>query len=101
MIENYFNYFEKKVIDLLEENLKISKDNNLLLKSLLDKDLNKKNKFDLSTKKAAYKYLNCSKEALNNSINMEVIMQNIHYRHNGKRTWTFSKSMLEPLVGKL
>ncbi|WP_164703533.1 hypothetical protein [Aliarcobacter cryaerophilus] len=89
------------MIDLLEENLKISKDNNLLLKSLLDKDLNKKNKFDLSTKKAAYKYLNCSKEALNNSINMEVIMQNIHYRHNGKRTWTFSKSMLEPLVGKL
>ncbi|PWE20124.1 hypothetical protein [Aliarcobacter skirrowii] len=101
MMENHFNYFEKKVIDLLEENLKNSKDNNLLLKSLLDKDLNKKNKFDLSTKKAACKYLNCSKEALNNSINKGVLMQNVHYRHNGRRTWIFSKSMLEPLVGKL
>ena len=36
--------FIKRLITILEENLKYSKDSNELLKSLLDKDLNKKNK---------------------------------------------------------
>ena len=41
------------------------------------------------------------KEALDKSIQKEDLMENIHYRFNGKRTWIFSKSALEPLRGKL
>lgn len=100
-MENSLSYFEKRLIAILEENLKVSKENNELLKSLLKKDLNKQNKFDILTKKAAQKYLNCSKEALNNSINEEVLMQDIHFKFNGKRTWLFSKAALAPLLGKL
>ncbi len=100
-MRNYFNYYEQSVITILEENLKVSKENNELLKSLLKKDLNKQSKFDILTKKAAQKYLNCSKEALDKSIQKEDLMENIHYRFNGKRTWIFSKSALEPLRGKL
>jgi len=61
----------------------------------------KLNKFDICHKKNACKYLKCSRHILNKSIDQEVLMKDIHYRHNGRRTWIFSKSMLEPLVGKL
>lgn len=100
-MEKYFNYFEQRLIAILEENLKVSKENNELLKSLLKQDLNKQNKFDILTKKAAQKYLNCSKEALDKSIQKEDLMKDIHYRYNGRRTWVFSKIALEPLRGKL
>ena len=100
-MEKYFNYFEKRLIAILEENLKVSRENNELLKSLLTQDSNKQNKFDILTKKAAQKYLNCSKESLDKSIQKEELVENIHYRFNGKRTWLFSKAALEPLRGKL
>lgn len=61
----------------------------------------KLNKFDMCHKKAACKYLKCSRHILNKSIEQEVLMENIHYRFNGRRTWLFCKATLEPYVGKL
>lgn len=96
-MEEYFNYFEKRVISLLEEN------NNLLKELVANKQIatTKAKTYDLVHKKNACKYLLCTKEKLNKAIKEEVLMKNVHYITNGSRKWRFSRVALEPLRGNL
>lgn len=96
VMEEYFNYL-KRVMILLEEN-------NQLLKELTNNSSvqQKKTKtYDLVHKKNASKYLLCTKEKLNKSIEEGVLVEKEHYITNEKRKWRFSKIALESLRGKL
>ena len=98
-MEYRFNYFEEKVISLLEEILRLIL---ILVDNKQSSTTKTKTKtYDLVYKKSAYKYLLCTKEKLNKAIEEGVLVNKEHYITNGKRKWRFSKVALEPLRGKL
>jgi len=61
----------------------------------------KSNDFNIDTFEKASKKLKCSISTLRTAIKNNILIENIHYRYNGKKKYLFSISALENIKGNL
>jgi len=59
------------------------------------------NDFDINTFEKASKKLLCSVSTLRKAIDDELLIEDIHYKHNGRKKYMFSSSALLNVKGKL
>lgn len=93
-------------ITIVEQNKTIVSQNNQILQRLeklaLDKSEPIINKFDIDTQTKACKILNCSIPTLKKAIDNDILIADLHYRHNeDKSKYFFSSTALEQIKGKI
>lgn len=57
--------------------------------------------FDLDTFKKASNVLSCSISTVRNAVDDGILLENIHYRHNGRKKYYFSTTELLKIKGTL
>ncbi|MCK5293335.1 MAG: hypothetical protein KAJ49_01690 [Arcobacteraceae bacterium] len=91
--------------EIIIQNKKLEIQNNKILQHLNQLELNQLNpkivKFNIDTQSKASKILNCSIPTLKKAIENNILIENIHYKFNGKSKYFFSSITLEQIKGKI
>ena len=92
---------ERRQINMEKRQVNLEKEIKAINRKLNLKPNISVNDFDIVSLKKASKLLHCSIDTLKAAMRNNILIKDIDYRFNGKRTYTFSSSSLQEHKGKI